>query len=66
KSTLLKKLFLDNKIRNNFIRGFDVTGEFETLIKEVNGQMVALDGTQGLINPLQIYRSRIDDEDKKT
>ncbi|WP_336747696.1 type IV secretion system protein VirB4 [Bacillus cereus] len=66
KSTLLKKLFLDNKIRNNFIRGFDVTGEFETLIKEVNGQMVALDGTQGIINPMQIYRSRMDDEDKKT
>ncbi|MDR5021422.1 type IV secretion system protein VirB4 [Bacillus thuringiensis] len=66
KSTLLKKLFLDNKIRNNFIRGFDVTGEFEKLIVEVNGKMVALDGTQGLINPLQVYRSRMDGEEEKT
>lgn len=62
KSTLLKKLTLDNKIRGNYIRGFDVTGEFKKLVREVNGKMIALDGSEGLINPLQIYRSRIDDE----
>lgn len=66
KSTLLKKLALDNACRGNFIRGFDVTGEFETLVKDsLNGQMVSLDGSQGLINPLQIYRVQ-DGEDEKS
>lgn len=56
KSTLLKKLAMDNACRGNFIRGFDVTGEFETLVETLNGQNISLDGSQGIINPLQIYR----------
>src|SRR5690625_5733268 len=32
KSTTLKKLLMDNEARGNFIRGFDVTGEFKTLV----------------------------------
>lgn len=58
KSTLLKKLLLDNAIRGNIIRGFDVTGEFEKLIKEgLKGKTIALDGTDGIINPLQILKT---------
>ena len=57
KSTLLKKLTLDNACRENIIRGIDVTGEFENLIKELGGKMIALDGTNGIINPLQILRT---------
>jgi len=57
KSTLLKKLLLDNYARGNLIRGFDVTGEFETLIREINGHMVSLDGSQGIINPLQVLKT---------
>ena len=58
KSTLLKKLTLDNACRDNIIRGIDVTGEFETLIKEgLEGKMIALDGTNGIINPLQILKT---------
>jgi len=60
KSTTLKKLLLDNALRGNFIRGFDVTGEFETLVTKLNGKIIALDGTDGMINPLQIYRSHTD------
>lgn len=56
KSTTLKKIAYDNGARGNFIRGFDVTGEFATLVEALNGQMIALDGSQGMINPLQIYR----------
>ncbi|WP_253294177.1 VirB4 family type IV secretion system protein [Lysinibacillus capsici] len=57
KSTLLKKLTTDNACRSNVIRGFDVTGEFATLVEEsLNGQLISLDGSQGIINPLQIYR----------
>lgn len=69
KSTLLKKLAMDNASRNNFIRGFDVTGEFETLIKTLNGHMINLDGSNGLINPLEVYQtvdnSSEDDYDPK-
>ena len=57
KSTLLKKLTLDNSCRENLIRGIDVTGEFETLIRELEGKMIALDGTNGIINPLQILKT---------
>lgn len=66
KSTLLKKLGLDNGCRGNFIRGFDVTGEFATLVRDsLNGQLISLDGTQGIINPLQIYRVQ-DGTDQKS
>lgn len=57
KSTLLKKLMQDNILRGNVIRGFDVTGEFKTLIERNGGESISLDGSQGIINPLQIYRT---------
>lgn len=57
KSTLLKKLAFDNGSRNNFIRGFDVTGEFATLVEGMGGHSVALDGSQGIINPLEIFKT---------
>lgn len=57
KSTLLKKLAFDNASRGNFIRGFDVTGEFATLVGALDGHSIALDGSQGIINPLQIFRT---------
>lgn len=62
KSTTLKKLTMDNASRGNFIRGFDVTGEFETLVEALNGQNISLDGSQGIINPLQVYQTE-DNED---
>lgn len=57
KSTTLKKLVMDNASRGNFIRGFDVTGEFETLVNALSGYSISLDGSQGIINPLQIYKT---------
>ncbi|KAA6451331.1 VirB4 family type IV secretion system protein [Bacillus swezeyi] len=66
KSTGLKKLLLDNALRQNFIRGFDVTGEFETLVKALNGKMIALDGSDGYINPLQIIKSAMDGKEKRS
>ncbi|MEG0258559.1 MAG: type IV secretion system protein VirB4 [Lysinibacillus sp.] len=65
KSTLLKKLAMDNACRGNFIRGFDVTGEFATLVEALDGQSISLDGSQGIINPLQIYRLQ-DGSDSKS
>src|SRR5699024_7465681 len=57
KSTLLKKLAMDNHSRGNFIRGFDVTGEFESLVNAMQGYTISLDGSEGIINPLQIYKT---------
>lgn len=65
KSTLLKKLTMDNACRANYIRGFDVTGEFKVLVDEaLSGHYISLDGSQGIINPLQIYRVKDGDDQK--
>ena len=58
KSTLLKKLTFDNASRGNFIRGFDVTGEFEKLVDTLGGYSISLDGSQGIINPLEIFKTQ--------
>ncbi|PFD95686.1 type IV secretion system protein VirB4, partial [Bacillus sp. AFS023182] len=39
------------------IRGFDFTGEFEGIVQEYDGKQIALDGSQGKINPLQVYKT---------
>jgi len=57
KSTLLKKLILDNACRGNIIRGIDVTGEDAPLVNELGGKMISLDGTNGIINPLQVLKT---------
>ncbi|MCT6922819.1 type IV secretion system protein VirB4 [Metasolibacillus sp.] len=64
KSTLLKKLTVDNACRQNIIRGFDVVGEFETVVSELGGHMISLDGSQGILNPLQIYRQEDGSKEK--
>ena len=50
KSTLLKALEKDNTIRANFIRGFDATGEWTSLIEYNGGKIISLDGSQGILN----------------
>lgn len=62
KSTLLKILLENNAIINNTIRVLDISGEFKTLIEEFGGRVLALDGTDGIINPLQIFATIINDE----
>lgn len=57
KSTLLKKIFEDRAIRGDYIRAFDITGEFTTLTKTFGGKILHLDGTDGILNPLEILRS---------
>lgn len=62
KSTLLKKVALDNAIKGYYTRILDVTGEFEELVRRLGGKIVALDGSSGLINPLQVYATATDDD----
>ncbi|HCW52175.1 MAG TPA: ATPase [Clostridium sp.] len=55
KSTLLKRLLRDNASKGNFIRGFDKSGEFFSVIKDQGGKTINLDGTSGRINLLQVF-----------
>lgn len=55
KSTLLKKQVVEQAIRGNKVRILDVTGEFGELVETLGGKQIALDGSQGIINPLQVY-----------
>lgn len=57
KSTLLKKQFLENAIKGNYVRTFDVSGEFSKLTKILGGKVIKLDGKNGILNPLEILRA---------
>ena len=65
KSTLLKKLVLDNAIQGQTIRILDIVGEFKDLVVELGGSTVSLDGTNGMINPLQILATIVDENTNK-
>lgn len=57
KSTLLKQRLKARALRGDFTRTFDITGEFSTLTVKLGGRVVNMDGTDGLINLLEIFRS---------
>lgn len=54
KSTYLKKRFEYNAARGNFIRCFDVTGEFKNMTREYGGKVINFDGNEGMLNWLEI------------
>lgn len=56
KSTLLKKLFLERAAQGDFVRCFDVSGEFEALTKRFGGKIIKCDGGGGILNPLEILK----------
>ncbi|WP_231348420.1 VirB4 family type IV secretion system protein, partial [Bacillus mycoides] len=62
KSTLLKKKAVDYASKGHFIRIFDIVGEFEETVRDLNGKTIALDGSQGQINPLQVYKTAESEE----
>lgn len=57
KSTLLKKLFLSRAIRGDYIRVFDIVGDFLPLTKVLGGKVIRLNGKDGILNPLEILAS---------
>ena len=61
KSTLLKKQFKSNAIKGNYVRTFDILGEFTILTKTLGGKVIKLDGSEGILNPLEILKAG-DDE----
>ncbi|MDM0612888.1 ATP-binding protein, partial [Clostridium perfringens] len=52
KSTLLKKVVKNHTIIGNTVRILDVAGEFRSLVLDLGGKIVSLDGSSGIINPL--------------
>ncbi len=63
KSTLLKLLMENNGIIGNYIRVIDVTDDFTDLALALGGKIVTLNGSDGIINYLEVFRS---DEDEET
>ena len=61
KSTFLKKRFKHHASLGNFVRCFDVSGEFAELTKEFGGKIIKCNGREGMLNPLEILRSGDDD-----
>lgn len=57
KSTLLKKIYEDRAIRGDFIRIFDISGEFRYMTEQFGGKIYRPDGSEGIINPLEILCS---------
>lgn len=55
KSTLLKMIEEEQYARGNFVRGFDKAREFGAILERQGGHIIALDGTDGRINFLQVY-----------
>lgn len=61
KSTTMKVLFENNGIIGNYIRTIDISGEFSDLAKELGGKIITLNGKEGIINYLEVFRT---DEDE--
>lgn len=61
KSTLLKKRFTYHAALGNYIRCFDVSGEFTNLTKEFGGRVIKCDSESSMLNPLEIMKAA-DDE----
>ncbi|MBC2921962.1 VirB4 family type IV secretion system protein [Staphylococcus saprophyticus] len=54
KSHTLKKILLEESIQGNRVRTIDSTGEFVHLVNVLGGKTISLDGTDGMINPLEV------------
>lgn len=57
KSTLLKNRMKSRALRGDFVRVFDITGEFSALTKCLGGRVLNMDGTDGIINLLEIFKA---------
>ncbi len=65
KSTLLKKIFKRNASLGNFLRTFDIKGEFTTITQAYGGKVIKGDGGDGILNPLQILKTGEGDKEDR-
>ena len=57
KSTLLKKRFRDRAARGDFVRVFNITGEFSMLTKHEGGKIIKFGSENARLNPFEILRA---------
>lgn len=57
KSTTMKKFTLTELSKGNRIRIFDASGEFNEIAKSFNSKFLSLDGSNGMINPFQVFKT---------
>lgn len=62
KSTTLKKILEDRGMRGDYIRCFDVANEYENLVTTLGGKVISLDGTNGILNALEILKTSESEE----
>lgn len=60
KTILIKKRFYARSIRSDRLRTLDIHGDYAHLTNEMLGKNMLLDGTEGMINPLQIFQIDVD------
>ena len=61
KSSLMKKIIVNNIISGNYVRSIDVANEFSALVEFLGGKEIFLDGTGDIVNPLHIYPTIADE-----
>lgn len=66
KSTTLKNLIKYDIITGNYVRGYATNNEFDKLVKHLGGKIINLDGTDGIINILHIYKTTEDETNNFT
>lgn len=57
KSTILKKLMKQDIIQGNVLRGFVTNNEFNKLAFRYGGRLISLDGSEGILNVFQVYKT---------
>lgn len=63
KSTHLKKMFKHQASIGNYVRTFDVSGEFTDLTLEFGGKIIKCNDKEGMLNPLEILNAGDDDSE---
>lgn len=57
KSTLLKKLIETQTLFGDYVRVLDPSGEYQELVRQMDGKYLSLDGTDGIINEFEIQKT---------
>ena len=56
KSTLCKLIVKTRAVLGDVIRGIAVSGEFDALVEKLGGKMISIDGSEGILNFMEIIK----------
>lgn len=62
KSTVLKMIGEVHLTKGDFYWGFEKGKDFIPFLREYHGKLIRMDGSEGMINPLQVFATRTNDE----